>query len=442
MALTYFIDTLSVSFDDGEGSQELASLRNVLMTLENEMLPQLHPDQYGTKSFVPGRQTWRASGGYLSLVDSVTGARESYLHLLEYFALNKTPLGFSFVAPNGKEYSGTGVFESFQLGGAYDALYSGSFSVVGVSSLTAINVPSLFFYALSQNAGTASIPAGAVVPGRGLYRRYPNGAVVQLIDDAAGVIHDWDLWENGNKIMVYRTSREWYQYNLNGIGGVFWKSNSGDTEGQGNGSIMRDSVTWQDHIYYKHTFGPYYVWEMREVNLNDPDDVNAMPGTGVASSNLHVGAYNGRIYNFLGTSTRFMRYWAAGASTGIDVLSDASGRLYPSGGVFYRASDNRVYFYGTGISGTQYSSITGNIASYPLGFSSVSLLGVWGGTQNPIYDSRKERVYFGSTQGLKYLSNPSSIASAVEEGLLYNGALVYTAQMGTLNIKKVVPWYK
>ena len=164
MSTTAVIGTISIYVNDGEGQQDILSILNATLTYEREMRPALHPDTYGWEYFIPGNSDWRAEGSVLQLIDTVSLDREAYLQKIEQFCLNKTQLDIIFSAPTGTVYSGEGYIDSFQLGGAHEEGYAGSFSIQGTGDLSFYEVSDLatvfvgedddHFYTLSWDFGT------------------------------------------------------------------------------------------------------------------------------------------------------------------------------------------------------------------------------------------------------------------------------------------------
>ena len=129
MSTAGLIGTLSLSLDDGNGGQLVAAFLSVTLSVSTKMRQAYSP------KYVPGTQAWRADGSVLQVVDSTTLVRETYLALIENACINKTQLDVVFASPTGAEYTSEGYIDTFQLGGAHEEGFAGSFGVQGISAL-------------------------------------------------------------------------------------------------------------------------------------------------------------------------------------------------------------------------------------------------------------------------------------------------------------------
>jgi len=70
------------------------------------------------------------------VIDSL-GDRETYLQQIEALSLAKTKIGVRFTSPTGATYESEAYIDGFSLGNAWEEGFRGSFTVQGVTTLTA-----------------------------------------------------------------------------------------------------------------------------------------------------------------------------------------------------------------------------------------------------------------------------------------------------------------
>lgn len=315
--------------------------------------------------------------------------------------------------------------------------------------------PGLYFLTDGPNSATGTVSEGEIIPSAGIYLRNVDGSVQQILDPSPLTIHDFDLWENGKRIVVYYQSpRKLYTYNYAGGGEIELYDNSSDSTTTPRAMmVMRASTTYKNKVYLHHSI-TNFNWRVLEIDLNTGAVDNTLTGfTGITTAGSTLLASNDRIWSSIGSSsTRAIATWSAGSSL--------VGELHMRAGVgagfiivthMFHEPDLGQIFYRHQTSGGAPLNFYGTLVDYdflnmPFGCSGSSpgssddvhyLPNPSGSTLVRDYDTGY--IYIGQGGGgIRYMPSPTAVSSITELGILHNGELLYTGEHGIIALK-VVP---
>lgn len=435
MSTRGIIGTIDILIDSGEGDESTASLLSAQLIFTTEMKSALHPESYGWEYFIPGDQNWRAEGSVLQLVDSASLIREQYLYLLEFHSLNKTLLSFTFQSPFGAKYYGQGHIDTFQLGGAYEDGFKGSFTIQGATALTKIEplTGRLFFHATTTNNAGSVTSAGEIIDVAGdIYERAIDGAIHRRISASPRTVSDFGIWSAGQKIIVAYTNYDIYMYDLDGSNEELVYTITGSTIDIGNICVSGDDV------YVRHGTGTF-SWSIVRVNLSTKTLVATYYGNGSYKYPDYIAQGDGKIYGLSGSQLSYITFHLLSQPGPIHPAQNLYSNAYSGNGqipygIIYNTQNDRVY---AGNFVSNYWASFPN--SGPAADETVIQHSIGIGSHHT-YDPVGDFIWLGYA-GVYKSKTAGNLLGGDYITMLHNGELLGRAEYGSFTCKRIVPYY-